>query len=58
VDVIGIGVLLDRSAGAVQFGDIPLVSLAQLEVQAWTADECPFCQRGIPLVKPGTTKAR
>jgi orotate phosphoribosyltransferase len=58
VDVIGIGVLLDRSAGAVQFGDIRLFSLAELEVEAWTADECPLCQRGIPLVKPGTTKAQ
>jgi len=55
VEVVGIGVLVDRSAGKVQFGDIPLHALGAQVVESWAADECPLCAKGEPLVKPGTT---
>lgn len=55
VDVVGIGVLVDRSGGEVQFGDVPLKALAQQKVDSWQPDACPLCEQGLPLVKPGTT---
>lgn len=58
VEVVGIGVLVDRSGGAVGFGSIPLYALATLDVETWNPDECPLCATGIPLTKPGTTAAK
>jgi orotate phosphoribosyltransferase len=55
VEVTAVAVLVDRSAGATRFGDVPLFALASQKVESWTADECPLCKQGIPLVKPGTT---
>ncbi len=57
VEVVGIGVLVDRSNGKVKFGDIPLRALARQNVESWEPAECPMCQRGETLVKPGTTVA-
>jgi orotate phosphoribosyltransferase len=56
VEIVAIGVLVDRSAGTIKFGNYPLVSLLSLKVEAWDATECPLCAEGIPLQKPGTTK--
>jgi orotate phosphoribosyltransferase len=55
VEVVGIAVLADRSAGSVKFGKIPMMPLLSLDIQSWDADDCPLCAAGIPLVKPGST---
>lgn len=55
VTVVGIGVLVDRSGGDVQFDDIPLRALAQQKVDSWLPADCPLCAEGVPVVKPGTT---
>jgi orotate phosphoribosyltransferase len=55
-EIVGIGVLADRSNGAVTFGRYPLHSLLSLQVDAWYPADCPLCAKGIPLIKPGTTK--
>lgn len=55
VDVVAVGVLVDRSGGATTFGDIPLVAIASHKFDAWDAESCPLCEQGIPLEKPGTT---
>jgi orotate phosphoribosyltransferase len=55
VEVVAVGVLVDRSAGATTFGDVPLVAIASRKFDAWEAGECPLCAQGVPLVKPGTT---
>lgn len=55
VEVVGIAVLADRSAGSVKFGEIPLIPLLSLDIQSWAAEDCPLCAGGIPLVKPGST---
>jgi orotate phosphoribosyltransferase len=57
VQIAAIGVLVDRSGGAVQFGDYPLYPLVSMNVEAWQADVCPLCRNNVPLTKPGTTKA-
>jgi orotate phosphoribosyltransferase len=56
VEIVGIGVLVDRSSGQVTFGSYPLFPLLQLNVAAWDAPDCPLCAIGEPLQKPGTTK--
>ena len=57
-EVIGIGVLVDRSGGAVRFGDIPLFALLTLDVETWSAADCPLCATSVPFTKPGTTAAK
>lgn len=54
VTVIGVGVLVDRSGGKVDFG-VPLVPLASLDIETWLPEVCPLCAASVPLVKPGTT---
>jgi orotate phosphoribosyltransferase len=55
VEVVAAAVLVDRSGGEVTFGDVPLVAIASRKFDAWPADACPLCAKGIPLEKPGTT---
>jgi orotate phosphoribosyltransferase len=54
-DIQGIGVLLDRSGGEVKF-DYPLRPLAVTRAAKYSPQECPLCQAGEPLVKPGSRK--
>ncbi len=58
VEVVGIAVLADRSAGSVRFGEIPMIPLLSLDIQSWLADACPLCAAGVPLVKPGSTAVK
>ena len=55
-EIVGIGVLADRSNGGVVFGSYPLFPLLSLNVQAWSPEVCPLCAESVPLIKPGTTK--
>jgi len=54
-DIVGIGVLLDRSGGKVNLGR-PHHSLTTLDVESFAPEECPLCREGKPLVKPGSRK--
>jgi orotate phosphoribosyltransferase len=54
-DILGIGILLDRSGGKIKF-DYPLRPLAVTDVQNYKPEECPMCKRGEPLVKPGSRR--
>lgn len=56
VDVVAVGVLVDRSGGKTSFADVPLFSLVELDIEIWDAASCPLCAAGEPVVKPGTTK--
>lgn len=56
VDILALGVLVDRSGGAVTFGPYPVYPLTSMTVDAWPALDCPLCREGVALVKPGTTK--
>lgn len=51
--VCGVASLVDRSAGAVDFG-VPFCSLLSLDVKSYKPEECPLCKEGRPLVKPGS----
>ena len=54
-EVVGVGYIVDRSNGKVQFG-VPQVSTLKLEVVSFTPEECPYCKEGMPVVKPGSRK--
>ena len=51
--VAGVGVLIDRSKGNVDFG-YPFKSLLSVDIKSYEVDECPLCKEGIPMVKPGS----
>lgn len=56
VETVGVGVLVDRSGGRVDFG-LPLFATYQADIITYDPSDCPLCQQGVPLVKPGTTVA-
>jgi len=55
VEVPGIYVLVDRTAGSVLVEGKPVGSLLSLKVEAYEPDSCPLCKAGIPLTKPGAS---
>jgi orotate phosphoribosyltransferase len=52
--VAGVVLLVDRSAGKVKFGRIPMFSLMQMNPTVWTAEECPMCKAGGKPCHPGS----
>ncbi|MFW5997010.1 MAG: orotate phosphoribosyltransferase [Lentisphaeria bacterium] len=52
---VAAAVLVDRSGGEAEF-DIPLKSLVKLQMATYDPCECPMCQQGLPLEKPGSGK--
>ena len=56
--VAGVGVLIDRSNGAIDFG-IKQTAVLSMEIPSWEADACPLCREGrLPAVKPGSRPGR
>jgi len=54
-NVIGIGVLVDRSEKEPDFG-APLFSCLRSETITYSPDNCPLCAAGMPLTKPGSSQ--
>jgi orotate phosphoribosyltransferase len=54
VEVAAVAVLVDRSGGGVDLG-VPYVALAAMDIATWDVTDCALCQRGEPIVRPGTT---
>lgn len=55
-EVVGVGFIVDRSNGKVNFG-YPQKSTLTVEVLSYPPDDCPICKENrIPLVKPGSRK--
>ena len=53
-EVAAVVLLVDRSAGKVRFGDIPMFSLMQMTPETWAAEECPLCREGGKPCHPGS----
>ena len=51
--VVGVGVLIDRSGGKVDFG-IKTEKLLTVDIKTYLPEECPLCKKGIPVAKPGS----
>ena len=47
--IASLAVLGESATRFAQLVDVPLVALASLPNQIWTAAECPFCASGVPL---------
>ncbi len=54
--VLGAASIIDRSGGKADLG-VPRVALATLTVNSWDPQECPLCQQGIAVEKPGSRPA-
>jgi orotate phosphoribosyltransferase len=52
-NIVGAACLIDRSGGKADIG-VPMVSLAQLDIPAYPADQLPPELAAIPPVKPGS----
>ena len=56
-EVVGVGVLVDRSSGQARFDGLPVIALWDVSIPNYSPEACPQCAQGVPLVKPGTTPA-
>lgn len=54
---VAIGAIVDRSETH-QLDGLPIRSLLQLEIPTFAPETCPLCQRGIPLLQPGSRKMK
>ena len=54
-NLVGIGVLADRSGGTVDFG-VPLEALLRLDVEKFAPDALPDWLAAIPMTERGSTK--
>ncbi len=55
VEVAGVYVLVDRTAGSVLIEGRPVGSLLALKVEAFEPEECPLCEAATPVTKPGAS---
>jgi len=54
-EIVGVGYLVDRSGGKVNFG-VKQYPLVNLDIVTYSAESCPLCKANIKLVKPGSKK--
>ena len=54
--IVGIGTVVDRSGGKVQFKGYRFVKLFSLAFEAFRPSDCPLCSEHVPLVHPGSAK--
>lgn len=55
VNIAGVGSVVDRSNGQVDFG-CKFKAVLSMEVLSYEPENCPLCGTGMPLVKPGSRK--
>jgi orotate phosphoribosyltransferase len=53
--VVGAASIMDRSGGKHGL-DVPFAGLCPMDVPAYTEAECPLCQQGLPVTKPGSRR--
>jgi orotate phosphoribosyltransferase len=51
--VVAAASIIDRSNGKADVG-VPRISLVSLDVPAYSPTDCPMCERGDTLIKPGS----
>lgn len=49
-EVVGIGFLIDRTNGAVDFG-VPFYACHSMEIESYAPEDCPLCRRGLELTE-------
>ena len=53
-EVVGAASIVDRSGGMAVPFDVPFHSLLTMHLPTYAAEACPLCERGLPVVKPGS----
>ena len=56
-EVVGVCVVVDRSGGKIAFG-VPFFAAYETEIQSYEPSQCPLCEQGLELVKPGSRKLK
>lgn len=56
-EVFGVCVVVDRSGGKIDFG-VPFEAAYETEIQSYEPSQCPLCEQGLELVKPGSRKLK
>jgi orotate phosphoribosyltransferase len=51
---VAVGMLVDRSGGKANFGEVPYKALLNLDVTTYQPDACPLCKEGKPMTKRGS----
>jgi orotate phosphoribosyltransferase len=51
--VVGAASIIDRAADPTRL-EVPFEPLVRYPLPTWDAGTCPLCQRGVPIVKPGS----
>ena len=52
---VAVSMLVDRSGGKADFGDVPATALLHMNVETFEPENCPLCKKGVPLTKRGST---
>lgn len=52
---VAVSMLVDRSGGKADFGDVPSTALLHMDVETYKPEECPLCKQGVPMTKRGST---
>ena len=52
---VAVSMLVDRSGGKIDFGDVPATALLHMNVETYKPEECPLCKNNIPITKRGST---
>lgn len=52
--VVGASSIIDRGSDSSRVVEVPLFSLARMEVPTYPPESCPLCAKGLPVVKPGS----
>jgi len=47
--VVGVGFLVDRTDGGVDFG-VPFFACHRMRVESYAPEECPLCREGAPII--------
>ena len=47
---VGVGMLIDRTNGQVDFG-VPFYACHAMDIESFAAEDCPLCRKGLPLVE-------
>lgn len=56
-EVVGVCVVVDRSGGKIEFG-VPFEAAYETEIESYEPSQCPLCEQGLELVKPGSRKLK
>jgi orotate phosphoribosyltransferase len=53
-EIVGVGILINRSGEELDFGIADTFALATVDVNAYEADDCPLCKKNVPLTARGS----